>query len=140
MEKYGFSGVLRTFFGWCWTFVCQYIFHAILGIIFFAEIDWNLILKSQVFPQNYWVYSCIFIYNSVQCTMFKISYQMQIFIWICKFFGIKKQWKSMEFDVSVGVWTLVDFSGHYISRTKREALIVTSRLAAHWNHIVIIPI
>ena len=31
------------------------------------------------------------------------AYQMQISVWIFTFFGIKNVWKSMEFDVSVGV-------------------------------------
>ena len=38
------------------------------------------------------------------------AFQMKILVWNFTFFGIKKVWKSMEFDVSVGVWTLLTHS------------------------------
>ena len=31
------------------------------------------------------------------------AFQMLILVWNLKFFGIKKVWKGMEFEVSIGV-------------------------------------
>ena len=40
---------------------------------------------------------------------------MQILVWNFTFFSIKKVWKSMEFDVFVGIWTY-----HYANGTGVE--------------------
>ena len=73
--------------------------------------------------------------------MFTIScqyaYQMQILVWNCTFFGIKKVWKSMEFDVFVGVWTLNSCCRLYIYIYKNIYIIYISISILHCKCIMI---